>query len=229
MASPEYVPLRVRAWLRTPVVADRWLPLDGALLYQHTRADLGSSDASIPGASRLAQPKGEEMRGGRLPLAYVHAKDWYYRCSWAQWGPCADGQDAWSKRFDMTHADLVDFHGKRGRIDTSAATYKAYRMPVFYRAALWVEWYCVGDAERIQDLLSTLTHLGKKTVQGWGRVARWEVTPVDMDWSVWRDGCLMRGIPRYHWPREMGEPKIGLYGVRPPYWDRRNQTEMAMP
>jgi len=170
------------------------------------------------------------MRGGRLPLQYVHSKDWYYKCSWAVWGPCCDGQDYWSKRFDMTHATLVDFRGKRGRIDTSSSTYKAYRMPVFYRAAQWVEWYCVADINKLSPLVYMTTHLGKKNSQGWGRVIRWEIEQVAEDHSIWRDGKLMRGIPRYHWPREGGEPSIiGLYGIRPPYWDHRNQIELVLP
>jgi hypothetical protein len=203
--------------------------LDGILLAIATRRDLGAREATVAGASTLAAPKGEEMRGGRLPISIVHAKDWYYRCSWAQWGSYADGQDAWSKRFDFSLAEWVDFHGRRGRIDTSASAYKAYRMPVFYRAALWVEWYLVGDMEALRTLLLQVTHTGKKTSQGWGRVARWELEPAAEDWSIWRDGKLTRGVPRYHWPRELGEPKMGLYGVRPSYWDERNQVELVLP
>jgi len=229
MVSVEFTPLCVRAWMRTGIVADEWLPLDGVLLAQATRSDLGAQEVSLPGASMLEQPKGEEMRGGKLPISIVHAKDWYYRCSWAQWGPHADGQDAWSKRFDMTHASLIDFNGKRGRIDTSASTYKGYRMPVFYRSSLWVDWYCLGNLTEIDKLLSGITHLGKKTSQGWGRVALWEIKPIEQDWSIWRGDMLMRGIPIYHWPRENDSPKIGHYGIRPSYWDRRNQLELVMP
>lgn len=229
MLSCDFTPLRVRAWLRTPVVADEWLPLDGLLLYQHTRADLGAADATISGASLLAQPKGEIMRGGRLPLKYVHGKDWYYQCSWAVWGPYVDSQDYWSKRFDATHADLVDFRGKRGRVDTSSSAYKAYRMPLFYRSAQWVDWYCVGDIARLLPLLYMTTHLGKKNTQGWGRVMQWEITPVIDDWSIWRNGKLMRGIPPYHLPADIHAENLVLYGVRPPYWDKRNQIALVMP
>jgi CRISPR type IV-associated protein Csf3 len=224
------MPMRIRATLRAPVVADQWLPLDGVLFYQQTRNDLGGQDLTTPGRSSLAEPKGGPVPGGRLPLAIVHARDWYYKCSWAQWGPHADGVEYWAKRFDNPLADLVDFRGRRGKIDTSAGEYKAYRMPLYYRAALWVEWYCVGNAEKIAPLLYMVTHLGKKSSQGWGRVARWEIEPIGEDWSIWRDGTLMRGIPRYHWPRERGVPlHVGLYGTRPSYWDRRNQMELVLP
>lgn len=223
-----YSNLMVRAWLRTPVVSDEWLPLDGILFYQHVRNDLGRQDVTVPGASLMEQPKGETMRGGRLPLDIVHARDWYYRCSWAQWGPHADGQDHWSKRFDMPLSYLIDFAGRRGKVETKSGAYKGYRMPVYYRSALWVMWYCVGDEQRIEELLSTVNHIGKKTAQGWGRVRRWGVVSMDADYSVQQDGRLMRGVPVYHLPGGF-ERKIGNYGVRPSYWDRRNQIDLAMP
>jgi hypothetical protein len=221
----DYSNLLVTAHLRAPVVADCWLPLDGILFYQHVRADLGAQEMTVPGQS--AQPKGAPIKGGRLPIAIVHDKHWYYRCSWAHWGPHVDGQDHWVKRFDNGFADLVDFHGRRGRVDTSAAAYRAYHMPVNYRSALYVQWYCVADYDCLAPLLAAVTHIGKKAAQGWGRVSLWEVERMDCDRSIW-DGeqRLMRGIPVYH--ARGGEPR-GIYGIKPPYWDRRNQMELAMP
>lgn len=223
-----YSNLRIRAYLRAGVVADEWLPLDGALLYQHTRNDLDRRAATVAGASLLEQPKGAPMKGGRMPIAIVHARDWYYRCSWAQWGPHADGQDHWAKRIDQTLVDLIDFRGRRGKIDTSAAAYKAYHMPVFYRAAAWVEWYCVGDSDQLTPLIGMITHLGKKTSQGWGRVMIWEIEPIAEDWSIWREGKLMRAIPKRDAPDDY-HGRMGYYGIRPSYWDRRNQMELVMP
>jgi len=229
MDSSSFLNIRVRAYLRTPIVSDEWLPLDGVLLYQHVRSDIGVQEFSISGASILTQPKGEPIKGGRMPIAIVHGKDWYYRCSWAQWGPHADGQDYWSKRFDMTHASLIDFNGKRGRVDTSAATYKAYRMLVFYRSALWVEWYMKCDENWLRNILPMITHLGKKTSQGWGRVMNWEIEPIEKDMSIWKEGKLMRGIPIIDLPKDFVPSRIGYYGVRPPYWDNRNQMELVLP
>lgn len=221
-------PLRIRAWLRAPVIADAWLPLDGALLYQHTRQELGAQVSSLPGASLIEQPKGEPLKGGRLPMTIVHAKDWYYRCSWAVWGAHIDGQDHWSKRFDQSYAGLVHFGGRRGKVDTSAGAYRAYHMPVYYRSALWVEWYCVGQRGELEPLIHSITHLGKKVSQGWGRVMRWEIQTIREDWSIMREGRLTRGVPIYHLP-EGCERKMGNYGIRPPYWDWRNQMELVMP
>ena len=104
-------------------------------------------------------------------------------------------------------------------------------MPIFYRVAEWVEWYCVGDKAEIKLFLSTLTHIGKKGVQGWGRVAKWNITSISEDWSVWRDDKLMRGIPIDDALRagRVFEFKRGNYGIRPRYWKSSNQKELVLP
>lgn len=224
-----YSNLRVRAWMSTPIVADQYLPLDGVLLYQWCRMDMGVQASTLPGVSWLAALHGEEMRGGRMPIEIVHAKDWYYRASWAQWGPYVDDQDAWSKRLDQSLAYLIDFRTRRGKIDTSAGQYKGYRMSVYYRSTLWVEWYLAVEREWLESMLRMITHLGKKVVQGWGKVRKWEIEEMEEDKSIWNGDKLMRGVPVYHWPREKGLPKMMNYGIRPPYWDKRNQMELVMP
>jgi len=218
-------PLHVRAYLRTPVIADRWLPLDGALLYQAHRDLLGPQTVTIPGEYTTVNGV------STLPLVIEHPgrRNWYYRCSWARWSHDVEGSDHWNKRFDSQFAHLVDFENRRGKVIIEQGQYKAYHMPVFYRAALWVEWWCVGDKAKIKYLLSTVTHLGKKSVQGWGRVIRWEIEPCADDWSVWRDGQLMRGVPTedvcdLHIPFNLAH-----YGIRPSYWKQSNQMPLAVP
>lgn len=215
--------LRIRAKLRTGVVADKWLPLDGILLYQAHRDLLGSQDVTIPGDYT-------DYGVSTLPLGIIHPgrRNWYYQCSWAQWFHDIEGNDHWNKRFDSKFADMVDFGKRRGKVLIEQGKYKAYHMPIFYRAALWIEWYCIGDKQEIEHLLSTVTHVGKKGSQGWGRVSRWEIESISEDWSVWRDGQLMRGIP----PDDLLDNKpfnLLFYGIRPSYWKKENQMPLAMP
>jgi CRISPR type IV-associated protein Csf3 len=218
-------PLRVRAWLRCGVVSDKFLPLDGPLLYQSHRYDAGGGpDVTIPGDYTTNSIS-------TLPFGITHPgrKDWYYQCSWAQWSHEIEGQDHWNKRFDTAFADLVNFGSKRGKLIIEQGQYKAYHMPVFYRVAQWVEWYCLGDKAEIELFLSTLTHIGKKCVQGWGRVFRWEVEPVADDWHLWRDGQLMRGVPAEDVAGVDRPFNIGVYGIRPSYWKQSNQMALVMP
>jgi len=215
-------PLQVRAWLRAPVVSDDYLPLDGILLYQAKRHVLMPEAARFPGVTA-------ESASVRVPLACHghHAEHWYYACSFAQWSqPVAYGKDHWSKRLDTAHIGIVDL-GRKSKVQIGKGRYRSYHMPVFYRSALSVHWYCVGDAEDIRELLADVWAIGKKTAQGWGRVARWEVRPWPTDWSVECKGRLMRAIPVGD--GEERNAQVRLHGFRPPYWKRENQTACWMP
>lgn len=218
----EYEPLRVRAHLRTGVVSKQSLPLDSILHYQAHREKEGARVLTFPG--EYSSPGGVEV-----PLARVNGgqADWFYRCSWAQWAEdTREARDYWNKRFDSDRADLVDF-GKRGAtVIIDKGEYKNYRSALYYRAARWVDWYCVGDRLGIEYLLSCCTHIGSEISQGWGRVMRWEVEAVDEDWSMWRGDELMRGIPielASHWV------KRGYHGIRPSYWHEKNKRVLALP
>jgi len=221
-------PLCITAYLCTGIVCDQWLPLDGILLYQTCRDTLGPQIVTVPG--------GQDVQGvGTLPLGIVHPgrRNWYYQCSWAQPQPwwAGEGQDHWNKRFDQGFAYLVDFQGRRGKVIIEQGQYKAYHMPVFYYAAQQVEWYCIGDKAEIEYLLSTVTHIGKKGSQGWGRVSRWQIKPWGEDWSVWRDEKLTRGIPAEDWQIvKSGEPfNLMHYGIRPSYYRHTNQMPLVKP
>jgi CRISPR type IV-associated protein Csf3 len=224
-------PIHIRAYLRTPVIADRFLPLDGLLLYQAHRALAGGGpEQTIPG--------GEQTNTvSRLPLGTVRhgRRDWYYKCSWAQWSHTVEGRDHWNKRFDSAIADMVDFQGKRGKVIIEQGKYRAYHMPVFYRSALWIDWYAVGCLASLQYLLQIVTHIGKKASQGWGRVKEWVVEPWPDDWSTWVDGRLMRGVPQkdalafVQQSRKFAPFDILHYGIRPSYYRANNQMSLAVP
>lgn len=213
----DFQPLRITATLRTGVISDNFLPLDAILFYQVMRRAYGPQEMTTPGAKQMQQGTPPPM-----PLDKATINGWWmWTCSFAQWGPHTDGQSFWTKRFDQTLSDLVDFGGKRGKIDNSSGRYKGYNMPVFYRHALYIRWYATGDLEVIRDLLADVTHIGKKITQGFGRVNAWSVEPWPHSWWLRNDrGKLMRAIP---------EAGGTLYGVRPSYWSPRHQTECRLP
>jgi CRISPR type IV-associated protein Csf3 len=225
MASSEYAPARITARLRTGVVCDPWLPLDAILDYQVKRERFGAQQTTRPGGEPAPSKPDPDV-----PLQAHHAgtENWYYACSWAQPQPwwVAEGTDYWNKRFDAGFADLVDFGGRRGKVIIEQGPYKAYHMPIFYRTACQIEWYAVGDLSRIRELLATVTHIGKKRSQGWGRVTEWIVEPWPEDWSVRCDGYLTRGIPVF----DASAPyDVMSYGLHPPYYSKWNQIPIARP
>lgn len=221
-----FEPLKVTAHLRVGVVADQWLPLDGILLYQACRDAFGPQLATLPGGS-------PEKQGIEMPLLIVHPgePDRYYACSWAQPQPwwLAEGRDHWNKRFDSQFAGLIDFRGRRGKVIIEQGRYKAYHMPIFYRIARQIEWYCMGDPSGLRFLLSTVTHIGKKGSQGWGRVIRWEIEPWTEDWSVWRGKKLTRGVPARDVADKDRPFNVAVYGIRPSYYRKENQMALMIP
>ncbi len=211
-------PLKITAWPRVGIETDEFLPIDGILYAAAMRRAYGPELLTTPGRAADAAPVA-------LPLARRgEGQAWYYAASFAQWGPRADYTSFWVKRFDQSQADLVDFGGRRGKVIVEQGRYKAYHMPTFLRHALWLSWYVVGDREEIEALLAFVTHVGKKTAQGNGRLNGWAVEPWPEDWSVTDpDGRLMRAIPAA--PGQGGV----LYGIRPSYWLSENQTHCRLP
>lgn len=211
-------PLKITAWLACGVISDRFMPLDGLLHYQLVRERYGAQAASLPGRSAI------RIGGLTLPIRQVNQgqPDWYYACSFAQWPEHAvEGLSHWNKRLDVSLVDLIDFGGRRGNIPIAHGRYRNYHMSIFYRHALSVSWYLVGNSERIRQLLSTSFGLGKKTSMGWGAIKEWEIESCAADWStIGPGGRIMRAIPC-----EGGV----LYGVRPSYWDPRHQFPCKLP
>jgi len=160
----------------------------------------------------------------QLPFAIVNGGQpiWYYACSWAYPQPwwIAEGCSHWNKRIDTEFLLYLDRGGKRGRLLIEGGRYKIKYMPAYYRVTSSVEWFCLGERARIQSLLACVTHVGKHTAMGWGRVAGWEIKPSIQDWSIRQDGFLMRGVPT--------DAGI-LYGIRPPYYMRSNQFPVELP
>lgn len=208
-----FEPLRITAWLQSPIITDGTLPIDGVLYYLAHREALGSQAMTIPGGMAHGGHS-----GATLPLARCeeHSPMWYYAASFAQWGGVTEGQDHWNCRVDESLCYLVDFGPRKAKIDISSGQFKSYHMPVFYRHSLSVKWYVVGNRRSVAELLRFATHLGKKTSQGWGSVLRWDVEPWPADWSVRGPGGeLMRAVP--------ADEGI-LMGYRPSYWAPGNQT-----
>lgn len=212
--------LRIRAYLQTGIISDQFLPLDGVIYAQFVREKMGERDYTLPGQNNI--PEGQKIY---LPFrkALVKSDAWFYKCSFAQWpeGTIED-QQAYSKRFDLYKSDIVDFGKKKAHIDNQRGFYKSYYVKVYYRHAMYVDWYADGDMVELQRILKFCTHLGKKSSQGWGSVLRWEIIEWPEDWSVRGEGNrLMRAVPM------LGNGL--LYGVRPSYWLPRHQFSCKMP
>lgn len=213
-------PLRIQAIMQDGRVAgtEPWFPLDSILAAAWIRRERpGLAYLPMDGDPIIAELPFERRGQGN---------DWYWACSFNTEASLHEYVMYWHKRFDDQLEQYIDFGGKRGRVDTKSGKYKAYRMPLVVQLFDRLTWYAVGDLEAVQSLCEMVTHIGKKPSQGLGAVDYWTVEPWQEDWSVARDGRLMRTAPKGDM---VGVGRIGQYGIRPPYWYVDHQRLCMMP
>lgn len=130
----------------------------------------------------------------------------------------------WKKRWDSEYDDLVEFGKRCEKIDHKASYFKQYNMPIIILSTPQIVFYASGDKRKIDGLLHHLSHIGKKSSQGFGEIRDWKIETIEQDWSVWKDGKPMRAIP---------DIKDGFTiqqtGYIFPYWDARNCSKCIVP
>ena len=217
-------PLQITAYMANGIaVYDDWSPaLEGLIVFEL----LKSKQLLIPNPSEDDARATMSMIKGEIPLAmweglfkcsapiyqYVTEETTKYR---KRWEP--DGKVAWGKR--------------KPKFSTSEGPEKSYDLPLFLRLTSRIDWFAVGDRDRIQSLLNDVHGIGKKRSHGYGQVVRWEVHEIDDDWSIVKDGQLMKPIPLeifktfglnfFH--------DLANWGYVPPAWLPGNKTLCVMP
>lgn len=125
-------------------------------------------------------------------------------------GNQAEDLQFWRKRFRQNRMELT-----AGSPNLRNGIYRDWNMPLPLLLVPRMVAYTVGDARQVRrELKRSIRWLGKKRAQGRGRVVDIEVERMEMDWSMWREGTVMRWLPAATGQR--------LVRVRPPYW---NTTE----
>lgn len=64
---------------------------------------------------------------------------------------------------------------------------KARDTPVPATLATEVGWWALADVDALRPLLARVTHLGRHTRHGHGRVLEWRVEPDEIAWVRWRE------------------------------------------
>jgi len=211
--------LRIRAYLQDGRVAgtDPWFPLDGILQYAFVR----KHDHKILYTSAVGlQP---ETLSFDLPLVKRNAEsdDWYWACSFNTTRPVYEYAVHWHKCFDDHLVRFIDFQGKRAKISRASGRYRAYRMPLYLLLFDFLEWFAVGLREEVEDLCKYITHIGKKTSQGFGAIDHWEITEIPEDWSETKGESLTRPVV-YTGQVIPNGCHLSWLGIRPPYWCTQN-------
>lgn len=156
-----------------------------------------------------------------LPLYQV---DGLYHASAAVYEPLATGKVAivQSMRPDdvwLDHRWLKK--NKQGAVHTRFSnlsdnilnTYKSLTVPT-------MTWYCEGDADRIQSLLTHLPMIGKKRAS---LVTRWDVEEGELDGVHGYADEPLRPVPVALWDGDKSGPVVDA-AWRPAYWDAAGRT-----
>ena len=176
--------LRVRAYLRTGVISDQYLPLDGVLYYHLVRREMGEQIISKSRESTV-----REGQNITLPILKCNFKNrnetWFYACSFAQFSD----KIAEDSSFKVKSGDWLRhgaFFDAKKKVDIQRGKFKNAHIKMYYRHCLYIDWYCVAEPEELASLLQFCTHLGKNSGDGWGEVLKWEIMDWPEDWECSR-------------------------------------------
>lgn len=152
-------------------------------------------------------------------------------CTSIGFGDNRESTSSWSKRWDDKNDDIVEFKGKgKKRVDIGAGFYKNYHMPIITKSYKTITFYVRGDMKETKRLLETYMHyLGKKGSQGFGQINKWEFEEIENDYSIIKDGTIMRPIPAKQEKIDFNKfdnITIRQHAVIPPYW--REQKELCI-
>jgi len=121
-------------------------------------------------------------------------------------------REYWHKRYPSHRADF----GDKLNAVTSAGRWKEYRVPVHAQQIDRLHALAIGNAEAVEELLSVVTHIGKKGSMGYGRVARWSVTHGA---HTLGDVLALRPVPAAYYDGQEPVGELALNrGWTAPYW-----------
>lgn len=211
--------LRVTAHLRTPVVGDHDIHLDGVLerAYAHR---FGVEDAP----HRLRDPE-------HLPSLPIHVQRVMVR------GARVTLASAWNlpmaARAAAIHLtsrpDAEDIHRKARAFTPGAGPGRSRLVRREGVAVNRIEWTCWGQRREVLHLLRLVGQLGSVRRGGHGEVMGWEVDAIDGDVVdrvlVDPGGVALRALPG-SW---LVEPPESIGAWRSPYWHPALQVPCALP
>lgn len=163
--------------------------------------------------------------------------------------PCASSPIYRVRAEDVAHISRVpEFDldairpGGANKINVTSGSFKGMRLPKRVLNVERVVWFAVarnfsnGSSPMacMRRLLKQAQAIGSKWAAGFGRVERWEVEPVDEDWSWFAPSdegtVLMRPLPVCdELPADLVGHKQWFDRPAPPYHDKSTACEVVVP
>lgn len=218
------VPLRVRLYTETGIAYDAYYglsALEGML--QFTVVEMESGESPTDAMEALGAfydipiPIADEVVHG-FPVA---------RCSHAQWHGMAF-EDVRPRR-KRTEVEAIG----RDKVLTKGGPFKDLDIRAPIRTSPWVDFFVVGDPDKLTALLSRCNGIGRDYARGLGRVSRFSIDDADDRALVW-ERKPQRSIPvqSEHEASLLFDPSahsVRFVTTRAPYWNKRSKTLCAVP
>lgn len=218
----------VKCWLSSPLAGEPPM-LDGLLEFEMSQrqglANRVRRDLPCPPANAIHIPC---LRGRMADVDDIP------RVSSPIFAAESDSHRHLTKRFAVEYASLLAAE-ERTVVATGNATYKSYRFPLRERNVPVVCWFVGGASRRnLKSALKSVTSIGKKRSNGFGRIARWDFEEVEHDLSWFaatpHGTLLMRPLPYCdQLPADLIGYRRDFCSVMPPYWHPERNIEAVVP
>jgi hypothetical protein len=222
-------PLRITAWLATPMQAfDDWTPSLDSLLEWLILDKLGLASSNL---TQLDIDKGLKIASESMPLDKREIQgESYWAVSAPQYTLLLEQNDRLRKRWDYNGCHM-DWDGKSKKWSTSDGPTKSYDLLQHLRTTNCINWFAVGDLDGLRSLLNLFNAglLGKRRQ---AIVWKWDVEPIEEDWHLWWGDHLMRPMPLRLLSSDpritTQENNLMQWAWRSPYWLYSNKELCVM-
>lgn len=224
MSKSKCVPLKVTAHL----VDGRFSSADGILMFDSILYHAWF----LKHAPHVLEGVYKPEQIGYVGLPLVHLEDNRWAASKAVYQEIDKIVEHYNKRPDFFAGDKLDYLDMdKGIMSDSVGLYRAYRNPQLIRTVKdgILTFYALGKKDKIEELLSLMIGVGKKTAMGFGIVDRWKVEEIEEDYTTEHpEYGLMRPIEVEKSEKVYNYP-ITQYAVKPPYWKPKNMRLCYVP
>lgn len=225
-------PLKIVAEMLTPLaVSDDWTPnlesvLEWLILEEQQMIVANPTEQDVTNSQSTVDKF--------MPISKGYLKDdWYWQVS----SPCyyylTEQTDRIRKKWNPgVDSPSPDWGKRKAKWQTSEGPEKSYDLPLYFRIAKTITWYCVGKPNELKRYLLQCSHLGKKRSIGYGAVSQWSIEPIAEDRHLIYQNHLMRPIPTEYAESlniKQWQYNVRNWGWRPPAWLPSNKRRCAMP
>ena len=216
-----YTPLEIVVDVTSPIyITSPWLHLDSILSYLCLREALDDYFYILP--------SDETVDTSLLEIPLQKTRDVYHSSVGIYKNPKLY-KDTIYKRFTDKETFHLSKKQQKGRIKTNQGHFKDFMIDLPILITNKIVFYCNGDKNELKRLLGHLTHIGKKTSIGGGKIKNISINETLEDYSFFKDNHVMRPLPATMNIPVIEGMRFEHQPYKPPYWSKDNVAMCIVP